>query len=408
MPLKHIRNICSENRKLNTEEFKRQSVILKSRPVRAWISFSERCNLSCVHCPRTSYGDAISNHNEMSSKIFDKLEEEFFLYLDECKIGGNSLGEQLLAKQWDYFSERIGMYPFSRRLVTNGLLLNKKKITKLVGNGWTIDFSTEGATKETYNSIRGGNFDRFIDRIHESCKQKKSLKESKANIRLCLTAFYDNIRELTELIKLSAKFGVDEILVTHLIPMRECQRNQSLVYHKGLANSVFEEGIRLAQELGISLRLPPPFPIQRMDAANESEEEASSLYSKKLCSHPWTSISVTEKGDVMPCCIFDTPMGNLHEASFEEIWNSRKYKKLRKTVNSSAPIGRCRNCPLRGDGFTSVNCNDDRALLSVIGLTNQIDFGYFLRLKVKKILGHSPWKKATLKKLKAAYKKFTF
>jgi hypothetical protein len=55
-----------------------------------------------------------------------------------------------------------------------------------------------------------------------------------------------------------------------------------------------------------------------------------------------------------------------------------------------------------------VNCNDDRALLSVIGPTNQIDFGYFLRLKVKKILRGSPWKKATLKKLKAAYKKFTF
>lgn len=408
MPLKYIRNIRSENRELNSEEFKRQSVILKSRPIRAWVSFTESCNLHCVHCPRGSYGDAIPNSTDMSLKVFNKLEEELFPFLDECKVGGNSLGEQLLAKQWVYFSERIGTYPFGRLLVTNGLLLNKKKITKLVGSGWTIDLSTEGATKETYRSIKGRDFERFIAVVHECCKQKKSLGEAKANIRICFTAFYDNIGELTQLIEISAKLGVDEILVTHLIPMRERQRDQSLVYHKGLANSVFEEGIRLAQELGISLRLPPPFPIKRMNAVNESEENASSHCSRKMCYHPWTSISVTEKGDVMPCCIFDAPMGNLQEASFEGIWNSRKYQKLRKIVNSSAPIGKCRNCPLRGKEFSSMNCNDDRALLSVIGLTNQIDVGFFLRLKVKELLGDSSWKKATLKKIKAVYKKLTF
>ena len=135
MPLQHIRDIRSENRKLNTEEYTKQSVILKSRPVRAWVSFSERCNLNCVHCPRVSYGDAIPNNAEMPLKIFEKLEEEIFPFLDECKIGGNSLGEQLLAKHWDFYSERIGKHPFNSQLVTNGLLLNRKKITKEI---WSL------------------------------------------------------------------------------------------------------------------------------------------------------------------------------------------------------------------------------------------------------------------------------
>ncbi len=137
-------------------------------------------------------------------------------------------------------------------------------------NGWSIDFSTEGATGETYRSIRGGSYEKFIAVVRECCNQKKSLKSTNAKVRIGFTAFYDNIGELKLLIETGDKLGVDEILVAHLIPTKECQRSQSLLYHKGLSNSIFHEASILAQKLGVSLKLPPPFPIRKMSEDNGS------------------------------------------------------------------------------------------------------------------------------------------
>lgn len=409
-----FKDVRVKNRELNLEEFKKQSIILKSRPTRAWVSFTGKCNINCAHCFREN--NDVSIEPDMSLGVFDKLEKELFPFLEICKFGGNNLGEQLITKQWNYFFEQIEKYSFKRNLITNGLLLTKERITKLIRGGWIIDLSTEAATKETYQNIRGRNFDKFISTVAECCEQKKSFPETRAIIRLCFTIFYENAEELIPLIKTGAELGVDEISVTHFIPMRENQRNQSLVYHKGQTNSIFTEGIRLAQKLGISLKLPPLFPVNRMNGFNNNSKDEYSNSSMKKCHHPWTSISINEKGDVMPCCITYVTMGNLQEMTIEEIWNSRRYRKFRKTVNSSVPKEMCRNCPLRGKEFTSDHCNSDNALLSIInpinhlitGPKNQIDTLFFLRLKLKELFGKSSWGEKTLYKMRKVYKNFSF
>lgn len=395
-----------KNRDLNLQEFRSQSVVLKSRPSRAWISFAGKCNLKCVHCPRSTLNDILVDNNDLSPEVFGKLEKDLLPFLYECKVGGNNLGEQLLAKQWDSFSGRIGKYLFRRYLVTNGLLLNRERITHLVRNGWSIDFSIEGATKETYKAIRGGDFDKFIEIVRECCNQKKNISGTNSKVRFGFTIFYDNIEELIPLIEIGAKIGVDEILVAHLIPTKECQRNQSLVYHKGLYNFFYNKAITRAQKLGVLLKLPSSFPIMKMNGENGNGKDCSNGEKSKKCYHPWTSASINEKGDVFPCCVFDKPMGNLREANFNEVWNGRKFQKIRSTVNSSRPIGNCRNCPLRGDEYTHLFCNEERELLSIIGITNNFDTVFFIRSKVREVLGGSTCGKKIIGKFKSVYRKF--
>jgi len=384
-----------------------ETPVLKSNPVSAWVSLTGKCNLNCLHCPKRSVAFAPRDLTDVPLQVFHKLEEEIFPFLRGCKVGGNNLGEQLLAKEWDYFVDRIGRYSFERTLVTNGLLLTRERIKKLLEMELSIDLSVEGSTQSTYQNIRGANFEKFLSVVRECCQQKKSFQKTKAKIRLCFTTFYDNIGELIPLIEIGARLGVDEVLVAHLIPMIENQRSQSLVYHKGLANSIFEEGRRRAKELGISIQLPPPFRIIRM-GEEDVKEGTSTQWDRKGCYHPWTSVSINEKGDVMPCCISDEKMGNLMEASFEKIWNGKKYQKLRKTVNSSNPISFCRHCVLRGNHFTHVQCNDSQALLSFIGPTDQIDTKFFLKSYIKKYLSKSAWGKKALQKMKTLYRKFIF
>ena len=384
------------------EEFE-ETPVLGSKPLSAWISLTGRCNLNCLHCPRRNLSPPPQNLEDISLEVFHKLEEEIFPSLKRCKVGGNNLGEQLLAKELDCFMDRMGKYPFERALVTNGLLLTKERIRKLLEMEWSIDLSVEGGTESTYRNIRGGNFEKFLSVVRECCQQKRSFQKTKAKIRLCFTTFYDNIGELTPLIEIGARLGVDEVLVAHLIPMIESQRSQSLVYHKGLANSIFEEGRRRAKELGISIQLPPPFPIKRM-GEEESTEGTSTQWDRKECYHPWTSVSINEKGDVMPCCISDEKMGNLMEASFEKIWNGKKYQKLRKTVNSPNPVSFCRHCVLRGNDFTHVQCNDSQALLNFIGPTDQVDGRFLMKVFVKRRIGKYRWGKKLIREMKALYR----
>jgi radical SAM protein with 4Fe4S-binding SPASM domain len=340
----------------------------------------------------------------LSQDLFDKIQREVFPYLHQCKLGGNNVGEQLLAKPFDIFIDHMNSYPFEKYLVTNGTVLRKERIAKLVAGGWTIDTSTEAAEGEFYRRIRGRDFTKWIATVDKCCYAKASRDNSTAKIRLVYTVFYSNLLQLLKLIKLGSRLRVDEIEVTHLVPMREDHRFQSLVYHRGLANSVFEEASRLAEDMGVILTLPPPFPIREIDEPGKMSKRRPSKNNRKLCSHPWTSVSIDEEGNVEPCCIFGRSMGNLRKESLEDIWNNHQFRKLRESVNSETPIWKCRNCPLRGDQFTSVSCNDDKALLSAIGEVDHIDTGFFLRYKLKEILGSTSWGSKGLRALKMLYR----
>jgi radical SAM protein with 4Fe4S-binding SPASM domain len=324
----------------------------------------------------------------MSRELFHKLAEQLFPFLKKIKIGGNNLGEQMLAKEKDFFLEIINRYSFQRTIVTNGLLLSNNKIKSFIEGGWIIDLSVEGGTKKTYENIRrGADFDRFISISRECCSQSKSIGETASKIRFCYTAFRDNIFELSRLVEIGAEIGIDEIEVAHLIPMNNSYRNQSLVYHKDLANNIFDEAARRAHELGVILRLPPRFSISEMiNSLDSGNVKESSSWNRKICFHPWHSISINEDGNVMPCCFSNLIMGNLQNSSLEEIWNNKKYQNLRKMVNSGNPKGSCRNCPLRGNEYTSAACNDDKALLGIIGINDKTKISQLFRLKIKQIL----------------------
>ncbi|MBC8412516.1 radical SAM protein, partial [bacterium] len=231
-------NSREQNRALNSAEYSSQATVLRSMPVRAWLAFTGRCNLNCAHCPRRSYAEGIQVGPDMSEKVFEKVMEKILPFLYDCKVGGNNLGEQLLAKEWNGFRQKLEENEFTRCLVTNGVLLTSERAEKLIKGGWILDISVEGATAETYKKIRNVEFGRFIDMVTECCRIKNSEVKTESRIRLCFTAFYDNIEELPLLVKLAGEMGVDEVMVTHLIPLRESQRNQSLVYHKGLYNKI--------------------------------------------------------------------------------------------------------------------------------------------------------------------------
>ena len=60
--------------------------------------------------------------------------------------------------------------------------------------------------------------------------------------------------------------------------------------------------------------------------------ENKSHYAQQYCEYPWTSSTIMAEGNVVPCTQIsnnEIVLGNLNENSLEDIWNGKKYQKLR-------------------------------------------------------------------------------
>jgi MoaA/NifB/PqqE/SkfB family radical SAM enzyme len=347
-----------DNLERNRRELASGEVHLSSKPVVAWLAFTGRCNLSCSHCDRTP---EMRGHGEdMTEDVFEKLYSQLFPFVERIWLGGNNTGEQLLARNLESMLDRMGEFPLIPEVITNGTPLSEKHIRQLVSLNATIAISLEGIRPETYEASRGRPIDKLLEHVAEIAEERSGRQGNKTRIHFGYTAYYDNIRELPELIRRAGDLGVDRIEVHHLFPIFEHQRYQSLVYHRALTNDIFAEAEQLAASSGVELRLPPRFELSSM---NGGQPEA--VDERLDCPLPWIGTSVTENGDVTPCCGGTSMvLGNLREQSFDEIWNGGPYQKLRRTVNSKNPLPLCANCPAVWRGLN----HKDESILRIIGM----------------------------------------
>ena len=363
-----------------------------SLPTFAWVALTNGCNLKCTHCQRgLLQKQGLIRQTEMSWKVFKRLDSEVLPHLERIQFGGNNFGEQLCASTWDKFFARVSKRNIGISIVTNGTLLNSERIKAMVEAEVEFNFSLEGAGKASYEAVRGHPFERFFSIIKQTCEEKIKRSGNGARVNLGFTIFHDNIRELTDLIRMADRLGIDRIIVTHFVPWHESQRRQSLVYHKELANRMLEKTKILARELGIRVDLPKPF---RIDDRQEKPASPERRHAKP-CFHPWRSFSINEKGDVMPCCATSVVMGNLERSSFYEIWNGSKYRRLRRTVNSSHPLVFCRDCVFREIAVGSTEpisfWSDEAFLLAAIGPKQSKNSSSLVFRKMKNRLMKKHW-----------------
>jgi radical SAM protein with 4Fe4S-binding SPASM domain len=371
------------NAALNQQEARAGAAVLRSWPTRAWFSITGKCNLLCTHCPRSFVDEKHLSSEEMEPAIFERVKAQIFPHLEVCRIGGNNFGEQLFSRNWNDYSADLRAFPFTPWIITNGQVLNATRIRELVAAGYVIDISIDGSSEAKYREIRGASLEKLAAHVRAIVQERGRLEAEGWQGRRCriifsFTAFAENIAELPGLVRLAADLGVDEVTVTHYMPTLEEQRFQSLFYHQSTANRIFDEARTLARQLDVDITLPPaygsrglgevsclkPQVKKRIPLIEDAAPATSDL--PPPCLHPWTSVSVNEKGQVYPCCQSNLLLGDLRQQSFDEIWNGRRYQRLRRTVNSASPLLDCRRCVLRGQTFTSVACDEPAFFLRAI------------------------------------------
>ncbi len=98
---------------------------------------------------------------------------------------------------------------------TNGLLLNKEKIARLVRSGIDeVTFSVDGADQRTYGRYRqGGDFSRVLANMAALVREKKNLGREVPfiNWRCILFQWNDSFLQMARVRRLAKKIGVDRL-----------------------------------------------------------------------------------------------------------------------------------------------------------------------------------------------------
>lgn len=328
------------NSNKNMEELEAGKTVLESYPRRLVFELTNACNLNCIMCGR--------NAADFKPTVFDmdvfRSFEPLMDTVEEVTLMG--WGEPTIHPNFIEMLEIINKHSARKYFCSNGMNLKKIKNAIFDYNVDVFAVSLDGATDETNSRIRRGS---KIDQITEDLKdivrikKERGLKYPWINFVFC--AMRSNIRELPDLVRLAAEIGIEEVKVVYLTVFGEDLMNESLWGQEELVKEVFEEAIRVGNELGILLKLP-----------HYVGEDVAGDKLHKDCFVSWRDFFLGSDGYVRPC--MSTPIHFFEydkNKDFMEMWNAPEYQKYRADVNNSERMDSpCRRC------YQSSHCNWNR------------------------------------------------
>lgn len=306
-------------------------------PLTLTIETVNRCNLACVMCHLPHFEKTKTTLNaESLVKIFEEAEA---IGVPAILIGNGH--EPLLYKEVDsLIDEAVKHQIMDLLLFTNGHLLNKDRVEKILNSGVTRVFiSLDAATEETYNKIRRARSD--------GSRREGRLHQVEENIRY-LVARRDELGLKLPIVRVSFVMQVENV---HEIPafkdkwidVVDAVDFQRLTSHSSI------ETLELLSEEERWKERPPADHFLRLTP------EA------RYCHYPFDTLAVWSDGNVGPCCAYqgkNLVVGNINEQTLGEIWNGEKMTRLRKQHIDGNMNVVCQDCLATSD-FSIINNHTD-------------------------------------------------
>lgn len=319
-----------------------------------------QCNLRCQMCSIQFRKDGPPNGPPafMDFNVFTRLLEQF-PDLQDLQLQG--LGEPMMHPRFFEMVEYAVARGIKVSTNTNATLMNAHRAEQCVTSGLgEIHISIDGATAATYEGIRvQARFDRVIANVEGLVAARRRLGAALPKIRMVVVAMRRNLHEFPDLVRLAHRLAIDTVFVQHLChdfgesglpqhyrPMREFVDDETLLeVEVETVTKVFDEARRVADELGVELRLPRIQPRQH----------PAGTPGPKRCDWPWRGAYVSYQGLAMPCCMVSTPdrinFGSMAEEGAAKVWNSQSYHDFRAALSTDSPPEVCRSCAIYSGTF---------------------------------------------------------
>ena len=325
-----------------------------------FLELTLRCNEHCFHCgsncmPQSGEELSVDEYR----RILEEVKEDFDLrrlYL--CITGG----EPLLRPEFFDILGYAHVLGYRWGMTTNATLVTPEVAHRLAESGMlTVSVSIDGL-RETHDRLRGlpGGYDAAMRGIQNLIDEKAF-----QNVQVTTVVNNENIGELDDLFRVMDGLDIDSWRVINLEPIgRALQwpgRMLTPEDYRRLFSFIREK--RLAGypvEYGCSHYLGP-----------ELEGELRDWY--WLCNAGIYTASIMANGDVGACLDIErrpeTVQGNVREARFRDIWESR-FELFRKDLSSESEY--CHGCShadhCRGDAHHSWDYDKNEPRLCFKGM----------------------------------------
>ena len=202
--------------------------------------------------------------------------------------------------------------------------------------------SVDGATKETYESIRrGASFETMCHNIRYLFAEKKRRGTHLPIVDFHMIVQEANIHEMPDFVNLVRSLAGDQRVG---IQFTEVLREIDGLDAKKVP--IDEAWMRVVEERAKSLGVQVWF-----NRNSEGRPKAD----MRQC-NAWHMPFITVEGFVYPCCAQnergdrkwqnDRSMGNIFKQSFKEIWNGPRYTELRRKMRKGETPDFCEKCPV--------------------------------------------------------------
>lgn len=330
------------------------------RAMPTWINLTGTtvCNLKCFMC--NQFLDPNSPKWFMSDEVYDKVVAELYPFAKTVQF--SAFGEPLMTPKMEQKLDDLIRTNTKLEIVTNATLMMRESRfrEKLLETLELVTFSVDGASAQTYNSIRtGADYDQVMDNIRAFAARRKEMPvEARPRMNFNFIMMKRTVAEAPRFVEIVHELGGDEIVFNHLVEFHPTLRDESLGNHRAYANEWMDHTRYAAEKLGVRVTMPPNFattdaPRPRPAAVTEAGE-APPKPKARPCGPPpvkcwflWKRCYITHDGRVVPCCLAGIPdFGNMMDEGFWAIWNGETYQTYRRKVFTDEPHGPCRTCYL--------------------------------------------------------------
>jgi len=279
----------------------------------------------------------------MTRATFDRL-KELLPHVESLELNG-LWGEAFLHPElYMYMLREIKASGTDVYTISNGTLLSDGLARDIIEAGLDrLVISLDAATPETYAEVRPpGKFDDVISGLKSLAKWQKELNRSNPRVELAFVGMRSNIEEFPDFVRLAAELGVFQVFL-QAMGEYELVKGESVAQHyKELGRRIFEEGVQVGTENGVSVNLLPEDQFEEDRDAHNFTPNYSEL--QKNCRDLWNKAIITTQGDVLTCCCGTRALGNINEQSFADIWHGKAYRDLRAEFLGPQPPEMCRQC----------------------------------------------------------------
>jgi radical SAM protein with 4Fe4S-binding SPASM domain len=310
-------------------------------------NFTNRCNLSCLHCYSKADLDAVDTLS--TKKIMETLPK---LKENGIKFIIFSGGEPLTRKDIFEIAQRCKELGIITYLSTNGLYVKKSNAQKILDTFNYIGISIDGS-EEIHDAFRGlkGSF-------VESMKAVDLLNaygKTKVGIRFTITK--DTYDDLAFIFALAEQHNIPKIYISHLVysgrgldnlamDLTKEQRiraveyilDKAFAYHDSQRDIEIVTGNMEMDAIYFYHRFAKKYPKHAQEMQRRLMAWGGNSAGVKL-------LNIDAEGNVKPDPFFPAIIGNIFSEDFADIWTNRPIPMLKRLREHPRKLsGKCATC----------------------------------------------------------------